>query len=147
MRILFIRLTCLAALALAAACSGATDPDQGVREPSVIQFYDAPPEITLPATVRAGETFSVAVMTWAGGCSRPDGTETTVSGATADVRPYDFRFTGVEISCPDVSRNYVHETPVRFNTPGQATVRVHGIREPGGETVVLTRAITVQPAG
>ncbi len=142
-----IRLACLAALALAAACSGSTDPDEGVREPSVVEFYDSAPEITLPATVRAGETFTVGVMTWAAGCSRPDGTDTSVSGATADVRPYDFRFTGAQISCPDISRNYLHETTVRFATPGQATVRVHGIREPGGDPVVLTRTVTVQPAG
>jgi hypothetical protein len=142
-----IRLTCLAALAVAAACSGSTGPDEGVREPSVVEFYQAAPEITLPATVRAGESFTVAVRTWAGGCSRPDGTQTFVNGATADVKPYDFRFTGEGISCPDIARMYVHETTVRFTAPGQATVRVHGIREPGGDLVVIPRTVTVQPAG
>lgn len=139
------RLTCLAALVLAAACSASIGTDEGVRQPSVVAFYDSS-EITIPATVRAGETFTVSVKTWPSGCSRPDGTRTFVSGARAEVRPHDFRFTGKGMSCPNASRSFVHEASVRFDAPGEATVRVHGMHEPNWDVIIITYPVIVQPA-
>jgi hypothetical protein len=142
---IFPRLACLAALALAAACAASIGTDKGVRQPSVVSFYDSS-EITIPATVRAGETFTVSVKTWLGDCSRPDGMRTFVSGATAEVRPHDLRVTGKGTSCPNASRSFVHQTTVRFDAPGEARVRVHGRQEPDWNNVAISYPVTVQPA-
>jgi hypothetical protein len=145
MRSIFLR-TCLATAALAAACSP-TDPDRQVREPGFLEYYASPVEVTVPETVRAGEPFTVRAVTRGGGCTSAGDTEVAVSGATADVSPYDLRAEGPNIACPDILRALPHEVTVRFDTPGTATVRVHGRREPGLETITVTRTVTVQPAG
>lgn len=136
---------CLAALALAAACA-ALDPNRHVRELGFIEYYGTPVEVTVPATVRAGEPFAVRVVTWGGGCTQAGETEVAVSGAAADVSPYNLTITGPDVACPDILRNLPHEVTLRFDTPGTATVRVHGRREPGAETITVTRTVTVQPA-
>lgn len=141
-----LRRTGLAALALAAACSPA-EPGAPVRELGYIEYYETPVEVTVPATARAGAPFTIRVVTWGGGCTSAGDTEATVSGAAADVSPYDLRVDDPGVACPDILRSLAHEAALRFDTPGTATVRVHGRREPGTDVVTVTRTVTVQPAG
>jgi carotenoid cleavage dioxygenase-like enzyme len=137
-------LACLAAAAL--GCSGSPvdlDPNSE-RELGFLEYHGTPVEITVPATAKAGVPFTVRVATWGGGCTAKGDTEVSVSGSTANVRPYDITATGRAAVCTDILRTLMHETTVRFDTPGTATVRVHGRVEPGSRTVVLTRTVTVQ---
>lgn len=60
----------LAGLALAlalVACSG-TQGFGPERVRGTISYYDEPVQITVPDSVRRGETFAVTVMTFVGGC-------------------------------------------------------------------------------
>lgn len=138
-----LRRTSLAALALAAACSS-TGANREVRELGSIDYYETAVEVTVPATVHAGAPFTVRVVTWGGGCTRAGDTEATVSGAVADVSPYDLRIDGPGVACPDILRSLTHEATLRFDAPGTATVRVHGRREPSGDRLTVTRTVTVQ---
>lgn len=132
----------LAAL-LCAACSP-TEPGAPVRELGYIESYPSPVEATVPATARAGEPFTVRVVTRGSGCTSAGDTEARVSGAAADVSPYDLRQEGPGIACPDILRSLTHEATLRFDAPGTATVRVHGRREPGGDRLTVTRTVTIQ---
>lgn len=144
----FLRATPLAALVLAGACDSPSGSggNSSVREVGYVQFRDAPVEVTVPATARAGQAFTVRVVTRATGCSSADDTEVLVVGFSADVTPYDIRTTGPNLVCGDEVQVFTHTAPVLFDTPGEATVRVHGRREPGDDAITITRAVTVQPA-
>jgi hypothetical protein len=141
-----LRRTALAALALAAACSS-TDPNRYVRELGFLQLHESPIEVAVPQAVRAGEEFTISVVTRGGGCTNVGDTETTGSGTTVDVRPYDLRIEGPDVACPDILRGLTHQVPWRFDAPGTYTVRVHGRREPQMDVITVTRTVTVQPAG
>lgn len=144
MRSIFL-LACLAGAAL--GCSGSTtDSGDSERTLGFLEYHGTPVEVTVPATVRAGEPFTVRAVTWGGGCTSKSDTEVRVSGRTADVRPYDVTRVGRDAVCVDILRSLTHDTTVRFDTPGTATVRVHGRREPGSNTVVVTRTVDVLPA-
>lgn len=143
MRSIFL-LACIAGAAL--GCSGSPvdlDPNSE-RELGFLEYHGTPVEITVPATAEAGVPFTVRVATWGGGCTAKDDTEVTVSGSTANVRPYDVTATGRNAVCPDILRTLTHETTVRFDKPGTATVRVHGRVEPGSRTIVIKRTVAVQ---
>jgi hypothetical protein len=145
MRILF-RLAGLAALSLAGACCCSSTEPEGVRELAVIDYDDdGQPRITVPATARAGEPFTAVVVTRASGCVDAE-TDLSVSGATADITPYYIRLPPEGRTCPDGPSSRTREVVVRFAAPGQATVRVRGLRDESADTVVITRTVMVQPA-
>lgn len=144
MRSIFL-LACIAVTAL--GCSGSTtNSDDSERALGYLEYHGTSVEVTVPATARAGEPFTVRAVTWGGGCTSRGDTEVRVSGRTADVRPFDVTRVGQDTFCVDILRSLTHDTTVRFDTPGTATVRVHGRREPGSHTVVVTRTVDVLPA-
>lgn len=100
----------------------------------------------MPATARAGQPFTAVVVTRASGCVEAE-TELSVSGATADITPYYIRFPLAGRTCPDGPSSLTREVVVRLDAPGQATVRVRGLRDEGADAVVVTRTVAVQPAG
>lgn len=142
-----LRLTCLSALVLAGACSeSATGGSQSVRELGYIQYTELPVEITIPTTVRAGEAFTVRVTTRGDGCVTADDTEVVTVGTTTTVAPYDLRTTTPDQGCTRELRSFVHTASLRFDTPGEQTVRVTGRSFPGDAVVEVRRTVTVQPA-
>lgn len=134
-----------AALAVLAAACDVVDPTGYSRELAYIEFYDSPVEIVVPATATVEEAITVTVRTYGGGCTSRGDTQVAVSGAVAELRPYDV--TRTDGDCPDIMRQFVHEAEVTFDQPGTAQVRVHGRTAPGGATMVEIRTVTVQPAG
>jgi hypothetical protein len=81
--------------------------------------------VELPDTVERGRAFAVTVTAFAGGCRQESaGTETTVDGLRAEVRPYHYlRRSAV---CTDDLLFIPHAVQIRFDQPGTATVRVVG---------------------
>lgn len=142
-----LRLAGLCALALAGACSDSpTGGNQTVREIGAIRYRDFDVDVTVPATARVGQPFTVRVITRAGGCSNADDTEVIVTGSNAVVTPYDIRTTGTNLTCGDEDQVFTHLASVQFDLVGPATVTVVGRREPGDEEVRVVRAVEVQPA-
>lgn len=127
---------------LAAGCS-VVDSSGYSRELAYIEFAGSPVKIVLPATARVEEPFTVAVTTYGDGCTQRGDTQVSVSGAVAELRPFDLY--DEEGDCPRILNDFVHEAEVIFEQPGTATLRVHG-RTDDGRTIVETRTITVQPA-
>ena len=81
--------------------------------------------LVMPDTVTAGVDFSVVVSTIGGGCTRAGDTETTLTGNTAIITPYDFiKRRG---PCLDFLIALEHPTTLRFERVGQARVLVRAV--------------------
>jgi hypothetical protein len=133
-------------LAAAAAC-GVTEPQTSVREPAIMELYGATADVSAPASVTAGQPFTVVVHTIGpSSCTREGDTRLSLGATTADVAPFDIHRRGPGVGCAEMVYRLSHEVQVVFTQPGTATVRVHGVREPGGGTVTLTRTVDVRPA-
>jgi hypothetical protein len=148
-----LRLSLAAAAALAAvlgACDATTAPDPGtdderwVREPSFLAGPGDSARVEIPDTVAVNAPVLVVVPTGGGGCTRQGDTEASVTGLTADVRPFDFYpVPTADIVCTADFRILRHEATLRFTQAGRATVRVHGRLGPDRPTVV-TRSVVVR---
>jgi hypothetical protein len=108
-----------------AACTHGVGRRERVPARLVLQADTA--KVELPDTVDRGRPFNVTVTTFAGGCRQENaGTEVSVSGMQAEVRPYHYlRRSAV---CTDDLLFIPHTAQLRFDGPGIATVRITGTR-------------------
>jgi hypothetical protein len=105
---------------------------------------EMPPPVQAPNTVRAGERFTVTVVTYGSStCIRPAGAEVQVSDRTAEITPYDEQATGEGVVCTDDLRPYPRDVTLRFDEAGQALIRVIG-RSFSGPAEFET-SVVVQP--
>jgi hypothetical protein len=96
--------------------------------PAVLVARSDTAELNVPASVRAGEPFSVSVSVFAGGCTREVArAEVAVRRDTAEIRPV-MRRRDADVCTADllILRERVE---LRFDTPGMAVVRAVGVRE------------------
>ncbi|HYW07902.1 MAG TPA: hypothetical protein VE913_13160 [Longimicrobium sp.] len=113
----------IAVLALAVcACNGPA------VQPAVLVLRSDTAAFTVPQRVTAGEQFTASVTVFAGGCTRGVGrADARVAGNTAEIRLFMDRVEAE--SCPANLLLLRRDVRLRFDTPGEATVRVIGIRE------------------
>lgn len=164
-----------ALLALATACADpATAGGDSVRAPSVLEWTGAADfgvvsttnpggeagehpsvpraRIVAPATVVAGEPFTVTVVTvGASLCWEPDGAAVQVGGMIAEVTAWDRIPSGIEM-CAMALGELPREVSMTFAGPGTATLRVIGRRLLGGpndefEPLALEWNLEVLPGG
>jgi hypothetical protein len=148
-----LRLGLLVGLPLAAAavgCHSSTGPDIS-PDVGVIEHYGDGPAglIDAPAVVRAGQDFTVTVRTFGGGCVSAAGASVTYHRPPAldlaVVVPYDNTRVPAGVACTSDLRRAPRDVTLRFTTPGAATIRVEGRREPGGGRAALEVPVTVTP--
>src|SRR5918999_643775 len=139
----------LIALVVCGGCEAITGGD-GVRRERLlgwISFHGEPVVVDAPGTVSRGVDFDVTVRTYGGGCVDQGDAEVTLSGADAEVRPFDIFVTRAPnnyVCTTDILKSFTHRATLRFMQPGPATVRFRGRAEPSGETIVVERQVTVQ---
>lgn len=113
-----------------------------------ISYYDEPVQITVPNSVARGETFTVSVMTFVGGCLEPGKPETEANGPEATIRPYDIDTTKPEYPCTADIASHPHTAELRFDMSGEAQIRFVGLREwpenPEGIEITQTRTVEVR---
>lgn len=116
------------------------------RRLAVIEFFGDSAPLSVPDTVAVGAPVEVAVRSYASGCVGPGETDVALTGLRAEVKPYDYYVTRLpeNAACTDELRMFEHTATVRFATPGRATVRVRGRREPGGTGRTFERAVVVR---
>ena len=120
------------------------DGDGERREIGVIDAGTSTDALVMPDTVQAGVPFAITVTTF-GSCLRPDGVDIHVAGATADITPYDITL-GSGVVCPAILVDFPRSVTLSFDTPGTATVRLHGRSfSPGAGTVTVEEAAVVAP--
>jgi hypothetical protein len=111
-------------IALAACTHSAGRPE---RVPARLVLQADTARVELPDTVERGRPFTVTVTTFAGGCRRESaGTEVSVSGMRAEVRPYHSLVRSPV--CTDDLLYMPHTARIRFDRPGIAIVRITGTR-------------------
>lgn len=136
----------LATLATA-GCASATGGGPDDPNAAILSHYGDPVQVTAPESATAGQPFTVASRTYGGGCIRQGTTEVAVRGRTADLRPRDTRAEAAGVVCTAELRMFRHEASVRFDEPGRATLRIHGVSVSGGgdpRPLVITRTVTVR---
>jgi hypothetical protein len=110
----------------------------------VLAFYGDTSGVQLAASTRVGEATAVQFITFGGGCVFQDRTEVTVSGLTAEVRPYR-RELPPNTVCTMELRLDRNVAELRFAEPGRARVRIVGLARPGNHRFVLERDLLVTP--
>jgi hypothetical protein len=111
---------------LVVTLSSCTHSPRGTeRVPARLLLGNDTAQIALPTTVNRGQSFTVTVTTFAGGCrQRSAGTEASVRGSLAVVRPYHLlQRSG---ACTDDLLRIPHTAQLRFDQPGTATVQFSG---------------------
>jgi hypothetical protein len=134
-----LRLLPLGLALLATGCGTIFGPD----EKRVIGIIGDGSAIEVPATVRAGQDFTVTIPTgWHNTCAREDGTEVQLRGASATVTPYDRVTEGG--MCGQAPERFTHVATLRFSEPGTAVVNIRGrpSRDAGARTI--QRTVNVQ---
>jgi hypothetical protein len=141
----------LALLMLAAAgCAGPLGPRDGgqyeLRVGTLTYFQDSV-HVSIPDRVRAGEAFEVRAWTFGNGCLQTGETRVHVANRVASITPYDRHpRPRARIACPDILRSNEHRATLVFQQAGSATVRIHGMREPGRELITVERSVVVEAA-
>ena len=134
-----MRLLPLGLALLAAGCGSLLGPD----EKRVIGIIGNGSGIEVPATVQAGQDFTVTIPTgWRNTCAREDGTEVQLRAASATVTPYDRVTEGA--MCGQAPQGFTHVATLRFSQPGTAVVNIRGrpSHEQGAQTI--RRTVIVQ---
>lgn len=137
------------------ACTGVASPspptpgqstnDGGERVPGLLGFHDedARDVVDAPPTVRVGETFSVTITTFGGGCESVGDESVILADTSAAVMIYDFTVaTRPHVVCAAILKRLKHTVTLSFAVPGEGTIQVWGRRvadgtPPIGEPIVL----------
>ena len=122
------------------ACNGILWSDED-RQLGIISFYHDPIVIEAPETVQRGQSFSVRVRTYGGGCISQGPTDVHVDGLRATVTPFDIH-SGANV-CTSELRFFQHEATLRFDRAGSALVVIRGMRRPGDQPVAEQRTVIV----
>ena len=129
---------------LLGACSILTGPERR-RVIGVIDPESGLVSLRAPDTAAARTPFEVTVTTYGSStCTRADGAEVSVTGVIAEIVPYDFE--RVEGTCTADLAPFPRDVALRFDTAGEAVVRVRGRRpsyEPGGDSLATVEALVV----
>jgi hypothetical protein len=137
-----------------AATSGAAQPRpaQEAIVPGIIDFGDGWTKgvLTAAEAVAAHEDFKMTIMTFGSDCEREGATSVILSATGATVMVYDItRATHPDVVCTRLLNRLPHTVNLRFEKPGNATIRVWGRRigretGPFGAPVVLEHRVSVR---
>lgn len=101
------------------------------------------PGIDVPATVKAGEEFTITIQTaWHDGCARKGSVEVELEGATATVTPFDVVTRGG--LCTQQTQLFAHTATLRFVTPGTVEVTIRGRPSRHAGVTIIRRTVVVQ---
>jgi hypothetical protein len=133
----------VAALLAAAGCFLDTGPGWhwAVQPGTVAVDHFNSDVLSSPDTVVAGTPFTVVVNTFgSSSCTRPAGSNATLSGLTATVVPLDSVVVG-DMVCTSDLRSFPHSVSLTFGAPGDATVAIAGRGDHGDTTLIYAIAV------
>lgn len=138
-----ISIACL--VVLATACGLSTSPEAQPEVGIIVGIRSDDPQIAVPETVQAGESFAVMVTTYGlSGCWRMRTTKVEVEDLEATVTPFDVDLTEDRVACTAAIQDFVHTAALSFDRPGTAQVTIRGRELPGGRVVTFTSAVEVR---
>src|SRR5262249_8634993 len=122
------------------------------RVPGILEYYQEKSVLLAPTVVQANRDFKIKFNTFGGGCDREGDEDVTVSESAATVKVYDITVGGPGANCTSNLRFLPHTVTLRFTKPGEATIKVEGMRR-GNDTpfrsgagIFLERRLTVTEA-
>lgn len=132
--------------ALAAACTSLLEPDErramGLLFDPELGFEES--AVELPATVTAGEAFTVTIRTWwPSGSARKGVVEVQSRAMAATLTPYDFVRGSGRYGLAAVQR-FTHTARLIFWSPGVARVRVRGRAWRSNDVWTIERSVEVR---
>ena len=130
------------------ACSVLSlEEPETVRGAAILLHYGDATTVTVPTSARVDVPVSITVTSFGGGCIAQGETEFTLRGLEAEVRPYRYETVRLppNVACTDELRIFQHTISLEFEEPGDARVRVFGLRRPGDAPHVVERQLTVLP--
>lgn len=135
-----------AVVAVAAACQGGITGPRDVTRQGIVEFHGDGPEVSLPASVTAGEAMTVTVRTFGGGCTSQGPTRVDTVDAVVRILPHDITTEGRNVVCPSILRSFEHRADLTFEEAGERTVRIVGRRvgREVDEVIELDRTVTVE---
>ena len=139
----------LGAAAALAACSvqGFEGGPDTIRGPAILAHYSDSAMVRMPGSAHVGVPVSITVTSFGGGCITQGDTEVTVRGLVAEVRPYRYETVRLppNAACTSELRIFEHTVSFQFSEPGEASVRIVGLRRPQDAPYILERELTVLP--
>lgn len=147
----FIDMARLSALGMMAALStSACDiwGSPGFGAYSVLVSLGDTAEISVPDSAGVGETFSVSIETFGGGCVvAAIRTDLEIRDSVARIFPWDFD--SGESDCPDTPLFLHHEVELSFSQPGTAIIDIIGREDTGqGVNVIqIERQVRIRSDG
>ena len=139
---------CTSAGCLGGGPSHAPSVRPGEPALSDLAFYGDTSTVELPTSTKVGEVVTLRFTTFGGGCITPGSVDVELSGLRAEVRPYlekrpaELPDTVVCLADLRMDRRVAH---LRFERPGEATVRIIGHAAPEDRPLVLERKLRVTP--
>lgn len=135
------------ALAFWAGCGDGLTGPRDVPRPGIVEFHGDGPVVSLPASVTAGEEFTVTVRTFGGGCTSKGPTRVDTASSATRILPVDVTREGPNVVCPALLQTFEHRADLAFEEAGERTVRIVGRRVDGevDEVIELDRTVTVEP--
>lgn len=125
------------------ACTS-TGPDLGdeVEVLGVVRFHEEPVLVQAPDTVDVGQSFTVSVRTWGGGCVSKGPTRVSREGSSVRIEPIDIEV--VAEVCTAELLSFMHTADVTLESPGEVTLKIVGRRLPADEVTTLERTVVVR---
>jgi hypothetical protein len=120
----------------------------GEPAPSDLAYYGDTSTVELPTSTKVGEVVTLRFTTFGGGCISPGLVDVEISGLRAEVRPYLEKPPAEQpdtVVCTADLRMDSRVAHLRFERPGEATVRIIGHASPEDRPVVLERRLRVNP--
>lgn len=129
------------------AVDATENPDEK-RVLGILHFFGDTAPIEAPQSAVAGEPFEVTITTFGGGCDDPGSAVVKTDALLATIEPYDFTVADEKTACPDILKMMSRSVQVTFQQPGEAVLRVVGLRVDAsnrdGVQEVIDRTITVK---
>lgn len=91
-----------------------------------IEYYGEPAQVEVPTSVRQGQSFTVTIATYGGGCTEKGETKVEVEAFRAEVRSYDYDVSLPDGDCTDQLRLHEHMATLSFREVGTAEVVFYG---------------------
>lgn len=138
-------------VALLAGCASLLESERWERVVGIIEdtapVADADPwwsPIQLPEIVQSGVPFTASVITLgSSSCTRADGADVEIAGLVAEITPYDL--TARNAVCTSDLARHPRSVTLRFDSPGEAVIRVHGRTLLTDEPTLYEPRILVEP--
>lgn len=120
------------------ACDSPTEVEV-IERLGMIVDWEFGPEIEIAVDDR---DISITVVTYGNGCTARGPTEVSTDKMEIDIIPLDT--VSLFGPCPDIFQAFDHVVSIHAPSPGTYTAAIRGVELPSGDTITVSREITVR---